>query len=348
MSPKRRTRGTRHPSDVSSNPALLDWVPRQELERAARLQEGPADLALNLSRVLQASEELPRELAQQVIADSSLRSRVGNTSRLTLDGIPAGLPPFDGAARLWLAHPTTRVWQPYEVGHDLLKLLEQVARGELAPRSLPPSLITLLLLADVLVPSRDAPAAQGYMADVRDARERLAADGYVVLPNVVSPLYVAALRRHYRGLERAGYLETDLSQVKERRDGVYCEFAALYIQDQLVRFLDRIVPVPIKPSYCWFFRYRPSAVLERHVDRPQCRWNVSFAVDASPDTGRSGAWPLCFEVAGRTHSVLLGSGDAVLYSGTDLPHWRDELPAGRTVSMCFFHYVDADFQGELG
>jgi hypothetical protein len=135
--------------------------------------------------------------------------------------------------------------------------------------------------------------------------------------------------------------------VKEQRDGIYCEFITLYLQDQVGRFLNRFLPEPVKSSYTWFFRYRSEAVLDRHKDRPQCRWNVSFAVDSSPDLGREGAWPICFQIGSESRSILLGAGDAVVYSGTDVEHWRDALPAGHTVSMCFLHYVNAGFEGRL-
>ena len=39
--------------------------------------------------------------------------------------------------------------------------------------------------------------------------------------------------------------------------------------------------------------------------------------------------------------VLLEEGDAVLYKGTEVPHWREEFQ-GDWHSQIFLHYVKAD------
>jgi len=36
-----------------------------------------------------------------------------------------------------------------------------------------------------------------------------------------------------------------------------------------------------------------------------------------------------------------------MYRGTKLPHYRDRLPNGQTSTSIFFHYVAADFKGQL-
>ena len=85
-------------------------------------------------------------------------------------------------------------------------------------------------------------------------------------------------------------------------------------------------------------RYQPGAVLRRHVDRAQCRWNVSFCVDIEAADDEA-PWPLHIG-AGAGQAVHLGIGDAVVYCGTDVPHWREPLPDGKFVTVCLFHYVD--------
>ena len=45
--------------------------------------------------------------------------------------------------------------------------------------------------------------------------------------------------------------------------------------------------------------------------------------------------------------MLLQVGDGLVYSGTDLWHWRDALPPGQRAIVCFFHFVPGDFAGSL-
>jgi hypothetical protein len=322
--------------------SLLDLVPMADREWAESLVRGGERLQLNPRRWLQRSSVLPPELAERLVTGASLRDRVGHPERGPIEGVPRGLGPPGPEGRLWVQHPETEILQPYELGPDVAEALDGLLSGAIAARELPGPLLSSLLLSHVLLPGlpKEDRSAEG--------RERLARDKYLVIPNAVSPLFVAGMRRHYRALERAGHLVTDATQVAQKRDGIYCEFVALHLQDQLGRWLNRVVPKPLKPSYTFFFRYHSEAALAPHRDRPQCLWNVSFAVDAEPEVGRDGAWPLCFSVHDETRSVKLGLGDAVLYSGTDLLHWRDALPPGHTAGVCFLHYVDAAFDGDLG
>jgi hypothetical protein len=52
-------------------------------------------------------------------------------------------------------------------------------------------------------------------------------------------------------------------------------------------------------------------------------------------------------VDGTVRTVPLEPGQMVLYAGTELPHWRDELPADRWVTNFFFHFVEESFEGSL-
>jgi hypothetical protein len=167
----------------------------------------------------------------------------------------------------------------------------------------------------------------------------------VVLRSILSPLTIAAARRHFRRLRRAGLFVTDEEQVVGLRAGLYSELSSLHWQAQLAPLLNELVPSRAEPSYTFVMRYAAGAVLKRHTDRPQCKWNVSFCIDMEPRDAPQDAWPFFLDVDGRVVEVRLGVGDAVVYSGTDTPHWRDALGPGRAVWMCFFHYVDASFEG---
>ena len=40
-------------------------------------------------------------------------------------------------------------------------------------------------------------------------------------------------------------------------------------------------------------------------------------------------------------------GDGLVYSDTQLWHWRDALPTGQRAIVCFFHFVPGDFRGSV-
>jgi hypothetical protein len=64
--------------------------------------------------------------------------------------------------------------------------------------------------------------------------------------------------------------------------------------------------------------------------------------DGDPDP-----WPIYLEINNQPVVIHLSVGDGILYSGTEVLHWRDALPEGQRAIVCFFHFVGEDFRGSL-
>ena len=103
----------------------------------------------------------------------------------------------------------------------------------------------------------------------------------------------------------------------------------------------------VAPSYSLVSAYRSGAILAKHVDRPQCRWNASVLLDMNPEVPRSESWPIFVESQGRPHEVRMEMGECLVYRGDTNPHWRDRLDPGRRQTLLLLHYVPIDFQGAL-
>jgi hypothetical protein len=104
----------------------------------------------------------------------------------------------------------------------------------------------------------------------------------------------------------------------------------------------------VEPSYVYFASYQPGAALPRHVDREQCEFSISLLVDYEPDPDGPSGWPLCLENPSAPEAGTaadLGVGDALVYRGRELIHYRDPLPAGHQSTSLFFHYVRPDYAG---
>jgi len=89
------------------------------------------------------------------------------------------------------------------------------------------------------------------------------------------------------------------------------------------------------PTYSHFRFYRRGHELRRHRDRPACEISVSLNIGQSP----ADPWPIYVETNSGPYGALLAPGDALLYRGIDLFHWR-EVYAGRELVQVFLHYVD--------
>jgi hypothetical protein len=82
--------------------------------------------------------------------------------------------------------------------------------------------------------------------------------------------------------------------------------------------------------------YRRGAVLHRHVDHVESHV-VSAVLLIAQDVDRP--WPLVVEAAdGSRRELPLEAGDALLYEGARLPHFRDVPLEGRAYAAVFIHY----------
>lgn len=88
------------------------------------------------------------------------------------------------------------------------------------------------------------------------------------------------------------------------------------------------------PTYTYRRLYKNGSTLEKHKDRPSCE--VSATIKLSDSGGYN--WPIWMVDT----PYELEDGDAVIYRGCDLEHWRDECkgPANYVLGQVFTHYVD--------
>ena len=93
----------------------------------------------------------------------------------------------------------------------------------------------------------------------------------------------------------------------------------------------------LSPTYSYFRMYKHGDTLERHRDRPACEISVSLNIGQVPST----PWPFYVEGNMEPYSALLSPGDALLYRGIDVFHWREPFQGNHLVQV-FLHYVDRD------
>jgi hypothetical protein len=177
------------------------------------------------------------------------------------------------------------------------------------------------------------------------SRRALAA-GYAPIRGLIHPYQLGALRRYYRALIRRGHVRLGDAQCGARYVA-HNEPVARYFHHELARAVGELLGRPIKPSYCYFISYQAGAALDRHVDRTQCEYTLAMCIDFSPEPRRETPWPLCLDTDAGTVTVFQALGDALLYQGRRLAHWRDPLAQGCTSTSLLFHYVDATFLGQL-
>jgi hypothetical protein len=301
------------------------------------------------------------------VADLSVRLSPPPPHRLIVNpslrfaDVGAALPPLpdralvtarflSGHPILWVEDPGTSVLAPYWVRGRMIDVAKRLIPGAPAPSSLDPDAERCLRAADILVPEdhRERRAAEVERA-LNEARGELAEGGYCLLRDLIPPLHIAAMRRYFRQLVENGNVQLGDDQV-EKRYFKHNEPMSAFWHRQLSRAMSHAVGRPVKPSYVYFAQYEPGAVLKRHTDRIQAEYTLSIqiAYEPEPEPREKTPWPIFVDTKGRMSAeIRLAIGEAVFYRGYELPHYRNELPAGHRSTSLFCHYVDADFQGSL-
>ena len=102
--------------------------------------------------------------------------------------------------------------------------------------------------------------------------------------------------------------------------------------EECTDYISMVTEKNLEPTYDYSRIYYKGNVLRKHKDRAACEYSVTINIDTKGE-------PWAIYMGGKP--VILEQGDAVIYKGRDIQHWRDECPA-ESVHQIFLHYVDMD------
>jgi hypothetical protein len=109
--------------------------------------------------------------------------------------------------------------------------------------------------------------------------------------------------------------------------------------------VESIVGEELLPTYSYARLYSNGDELKKHTDRPSCEVSITIQLGRS----HKHSWPIYM----GNQKYELAEGDAVIYKGCDVPHWREPCngPEGYFSGQVFLHYVRkngpyAEFAGD--
>lgn len=169
-----------------------------------------------------------------------------------------------------------------------------------------------------------------------EGRQSLDSHAYVVIRDFIPKDLRRFIDAEYRVLDANGYMRRGDRQV-DRASSAY----GLPVSEALLEFcrpaVSKVVGAALLPTHSYSRIYRRGAFLQRHKDRSACEVAVTVCISA-----RGKPWPIHLKPDGRgTTAVVLHPGDALVYKGTQVKHWREPYDGLRQVQM-FLFYVRAD------
>lgn len=115
--------------------------------------------------------------------------------------------------------------------------------------------------------------------------------------------------------------------------GYHTDGLLMFCQDKV----SKIVKKNLVGSYSYHRTYYKNSELVPHIDRKSCEYSASICIKKDKED-----WPLYFlSLKGEIIAVNLNEGDAVIYKGTILTHWREPYK-GNQHTQFFLHYIDKD------
>lgn len=158
-------------------------------------------------------------------------------------------------------------------------------------------------------------------------------DGYLVIKNLIEPdevtrLYEYTLSREYLGNQDDGQVPGSAS--------FYEDEEVVKLQNKILPLIEAHINIPLQAVYCYHRVYRKGAILRTHKD------SVRNEISATINIGQMGPpWDLWFlDYNENPQKVVLTPGDALIYRGMELAHWRGKLEQSDKVSQFMFGFID--------
>lgn len=115
------------------------------------------------------------------------------------------------------------------------------------------------------------------------------------------------------------------------------------LQKKLLPTIEKAIQQSLISVFCYHRVYRKGAILRMHKDSDRAQISLTM------NLGQTGEiWDLWLvDYNENPQKISLNPGDALIYYGNKLYHWRGKLENSDFVSQIMFHFVNKNFKNTL-
>lgn len=170
--------------------------------------------------------------------------------------------------------------------------------------------------------------------------------GFQVVPQFIPPFFAQYLKNYFDLLYKNDQVCNEPPDALGHFDdgklansvGIYGNPAFDMLMLMSLPLVEEIVGKKLLPTYTYARIYFNDSNLLPHLDREECEHSVSLCLGGEYEA----LWPLWFKDGDKEPEyAAMSVGDAVIYKGNKIHHWRDEFQ-GQKQFQVFMHYVEAD------
>lgn len=160
-------------------------------------------------------------------------------------------------------------------------------------------------------------------------------EGYVVVKNFLDPQAVDTVSRYLENVVNR-YPQNNLIGNGISSFAFYADPLTEVLLRNSLTHVEAITGLSLDPTYSYARVYRSGDELPVHRDRPSCEVSITcnIATKGKP-------WPIYLKVPGKEPvEHFLEPGDACVYKGCEVLHWREKSLDTEINAQIMLHYVD--------
>lgn len=163
-------------------------------------------------------------------------------------------------------------------------------------------------------------------------------DSFVYLPNFLDEVTSRNLTVQFKKILSEGQGVEDAQCENAMSLGKHVMFEELL--HMMTPHVENILNKKLYPTYSYARLYKQGSELLVHKDREACEIGMSITLDFEGDP-----WPIYMghnQDKTDCKRVDMNLGDAVLFKGMEIFHWREKYTEGKWQAQVFLHWVDAN------